>query len=302
MAFTIKIYEKNEYLYTLLKKRLISFYPDAYIVNPYLDQQDYIDRFSTHTRVIYDPADINISDIPHTTTSPIRLTEDSGIIDCSRLIQMLKREEESPVGIRPVSGSMYAVLPFVYSDQRERFISSLATELSGADFNIRLDFTSKLRAMWKGSVRSNMTPLLEACRSRKFVPEDILKYCNMDDYGFLTPGSTTNYDDIYDAGIERSKILLNHAADLAHSKTRFVNVLAIIEGFRTKDLPELLCSCDKVSILLPAESTEEDIGAKDLIAMLTQTLGKERVSVNYANMPSGTESDTDTLDNRRLVV
>lgn len=302
MAFTIKIYEKNEYLYTLLKKRLISFYPDAYIVNPYLDQQDYIDRFSTHTRVIYDPADINISDIPHTTTSPIRLTEDSGIIDCSRLIQMLKREEESPVGIRPVSGSMYAVLPFVYSDQRERFISSLATELSGADFNIRLDFTSKLRAMWKGSVRSNMTSLLEACRSRKFVPEDILKYCNMDDYGFLTPGSTTNYDDIYDAGIERSKILLNHAADLAHSKTRFVNVLAVIEGFRTKDLPELLCSCDKVSILLPAESTEEDIGAKDLIAMLTQTLGKERVSVNYANMPSGTESDTDTLDNRRLVV
>lgn len=302
MAFTIKIYEKNEYLYTLLKKRLISFYPDAYIVNPYLDQQDYIDRFSTHTRVIYDPADINISDIPHTTTSPIRLTEDSGIIDCSRLIQMLKREEESPVGIRPVSGSMYAVLPFVYSDQRERFISSLATELSGADFNIRLDFTSKLRAMWKGSVRSNMTSLLEACRSMKFVPEDILKYCNMDDYGFLTPGSTTNYDDIYDAGIERSKILLNHAADLAHSKTRFVNVLAVIEGFRTKDLPELLCSCDKVSILLPAESTEEDIGAKDLIAMLTQTLGKERVSVNYANMPSGTESDTDTLDNRRLVV
>lgn len=302
MAFTIKIYEKNEYLYTLLKKRLISFYPDTYIVNPYLDQQDYIDRFSTHTRVIYDPADINISDIPHTTTSPIRLTEDSGIIDCSRLIQMLKREEESPVGIRPVSGSMYAVLPFVYSDQREMFISSLATELSGADFNIRLDFTSKLRAMWKGSVRSNMTSLLEACRSRKFVPEDILKYCNMDDYGFLTPGSTTNYDDIYDAGIERSKILLNHAADLAHSKTRFVNVLAVIEGFRTKDLPELLCSCDKVSILLPAESTEEDIGAKDLIAMLTQTLGKERVSVNYANMPSGTESDTDTLDNRRLVV
>ena len=62
MAFTIKIYEKNEYLYSLLKKRLISFYPDAYIVNPYLDRQDYADRFSTYTRVIYDPADINIAD------------------------------------------------------------------------------------------------------------------------------------------------------------------------------------------------------------------------------------------------
>ena len=302
MAFTIKIYEKNEYLYSLLKKRLISFYPDAYIVNPYIDQQDYADRFSTFTRVIYDPADINISDIPHSTTSPIRLTEGSGIIDCSRLIKMLKNEEDSPVGIRPVSGSMYAVLPFVYSDERERFISDLATELSGADFNIRLDFTSKLRAMWKGSVRSNMTSLLEACRSKKFVPEDILKYCNMDDYGFLTPGSTTNCNDIYDAGIERSRTLITHAANLAHSKSLFINVLTVIEGFRTKDLPELLCSCDKVSILLPAQSSEEDIGATELIAMLTQTLGSERVTVYYANKPSGSEQSEDDIDNRRMVV
>ncbi|MBQ6017596.1 MAG: hypothetical protein IKH82_08780 [Clostridiales bacterium] len=302
MAFTIKIYEKNEYLYSLLKKRLISFYPDAYIVNPYLDRQDYADRFSTFTRVIYDPADINISDIPHSTTSPIRLTEGSGIIDCSRLIQMLKNEEDSPVGIRPVSGSMYAVLPFVYSDERERFISELSGELSGADFNIRLDFTSKIRAMWKGSVRSNMTSLLEACRSKKFAPEDILKYCNMDDYGFLTPGSTTNCDDIYDAGIERSKTLISHAANLAHSNNRLVNVLTVIEGFRTKDLPELLCSCDKVSILLPAQSSEEGIGASELITMLTQTLGRERVYVYYANKPSDSDNPEDDIDNRRLVV
>ena len=36
MAFTIRIYETNEYIYSLLKKRLGSFYPDAYIVNPCL--------------------------------------------------------------------------------------------------------------------------------------------------------------------------------------------------------------------------------------------------------------------------
>jgi hypothetical protein len=302
MAFTIKIYEKNEYLYSLLKKRLISFYPDAYIVNPYLDRQDYADRFSTYTRVIYDPADINIADIPHSDTSPIRLTEDSGIIDCSRLIQLLRYNEESPVGIRPVSGSMYAVLPFVYSDERDRFIRDFSSDLQDADFNVRLDFTSKLRALWKGSVRSNMTSLLDACRSKKFVPEDILKYCNMDDYGFLTPGSTTNYDDIYDAGIERSKTLITHAADLAHSKTQLINVLAVIEGFRTKDLPELLCSCDKVTILLPAKSAEEDIGAQDLVSMLTKTLGQERVSVVYIRDSSGSDNLEDPLDNRRLVV
>ena len=62
-----------------------------------------------------------------------------------------------------------------------------------------------------------MTSLLEACRSKKFEPEDILKYCNMDDSGFLTPGSCRNNDDVYDIGVSRSMTLMNHAADLAHS-------------------------------------------------------------------------------------
>ena len=283
MAFTIRIYETNEYIYSLLKKRLGSFYPDAYIVNPCLERQDEDDRFSDFTKVIYDPACINKDDIPSTAASPIRLTEDGGIIDCSRLISMLLPRADVPSVNQPLTGTLTAVIPFVYSDVRDRYICSLGHDLSGADFNIRLDFTSKIRSLWRSPAGSNMTSLLEACRSKKFEPEDILKYCNMDDSGFLSPGSCMNNDDVYDIGVSRSMTLINHAANLAHSNRRFVNVVAVVEGFRTNDLPELLSSCDHVTILLPAINAGEDIGSKDLIAQLTKALGRERISVFYAD-------------------
>ena len=297
MAFTIRIYEKDHYIYSLLKKRLISFFPDAYIVNPFFDDEDYEDRFSTSTRVLFNPEDINIEDVPYGSTSPIRLTEDSRIVDCSRLIRLLRSEEVPAVINSSSTGSFYAVLPFVYTNARESFIKSLSNELADSDFNVRLDLTSKLRAPYLNKSGSNMTSLLEACRSRKFKPDEILKYCNMDDMGFLTPGTTKDYDDVYDAGTERSITLMSHAASLAHTNTRFVNVVSVIEGFKTKDLPNLLCDCDKVLILLPSADAGEEIGARDLSALLTRTLGRERVSICYCE-----EENIDSLPIGRLVV
>ena len=303
MAFTIRIYEKNEYVYRLLKKRLSCFYPDAYIVNPFFDEQDYEDRFSDFTRVLYDPSDINEEDASSDLSSPIRLTEDGGIIDCARLISLLKPiEDATDHHIRPVTGSLTAVIPFVYSDVRDRFIRDLSSRLSDADLNIRLDFTSKLRSSWHSRSGCNMTALLEACKSRKFAPEDILKYCNMDDSGFLTLGSTANYDDINDMGISRSVTLMHHAAGLAHSNMRSANVLAVLEGYRTKDLPELVAECDKAYILLPARNAVEDLGSKDLITMLTKILGHERIEVYYAEGQNSPESIDAGLFQRRLVV
>ena len=142
-----------------------------------------------------------------------------------------------------------------------------------------------------------MTSLLEACRSKKFIPEEILKYCNMDEMGFLTPGTTKDYDDVYDVGTERSVTLMSHASRLAHTNTKFVNVVSVLEGFKTKDLPNLLCECDKVLILLPSVNTGEEIGARDLASLLTKTLGKERISVCYAE-----DINDDYLATGRLVV
>ena len=282
MAFTIKIYERNEYIYRLLRKRLLDFCPDAYIVNPYYDSDDSDDRFSNYTRVLYDPYDTNEKDINSYEASPLRRTEDGGIIDCAKLITFLRPDQTTSPFSRQLTGSLSAVIPFVYSDVRDRFIKDLSSHLSGADYNIRLDFTSRLRAINNKPSGFNMTSLLEACRSKKFVPEDILKYCNMDDLGFLTPGCSKGYDDVYDLGIGRSITLMDHAANLAHSTARFVNVIAVTEGFKTKELPELLCNCDRVFVLLPGRSTAEEIGAKDLISILTKALGQERIDVRYA--------------------
>ena len=282
MAFTIKIYQRDEYLYSLLKKRLLDFYPDAYIINPYLDHEEQDGRFSNYTRVLYDPADIKEDDISPYTASPLRCTEDGGIIDCAKLIPFINTHEDAPVTKMQIVGSISAVIPFVYSDVRDTFIKDLARQLPDSDYNIRLDFTSKLRALYRSTSGCNMTSLLEACRSKKFTSEDILKYCNMDETGFLTPGCCKGHDDVYELGIERSITLLNHASDLAHSKNKLVNVLAVIEGFKTKELPELLGNCDKVYILLPARSSSEDLGSRELISMLTKTLGSERIEVRYA--------------------
>lgn len=302
MAFTIKIYDKDEYIYQLLKRRLSNFFPDAYIVNPYFDSLEDDDRFSDYTKVLYNPKAISDEDINLHAASPIRLTEDGGLIDCARFVPMLRNNSFATPFLSPVTGTVTAVLPFVYSNERDRFILDLEKELTGADFNVRLDFTSKIRALWRQSAGSNMTSLLEACKSKKFAPEDILKYCNMDDSGFLTPGSTTNNDDVYDMGLTRSVTLMHHATNLVHRNNKLINVLAVVEGFRSVDLPDLLSGCDMVTILLPARNAGEDIGAQDLITLLKKTLGQERVSVRYINEASLESSFDDILNQRRQVV
>jgi hypothetical protein len=92
------------------------------------------------------------------------------------------------------------------------------------------------------------------------------------------------------------------ASDLAHSRQLFANVLAVVEGFRTADLPGLLAGCDKVIILLPAKNASEDIGARDLITMLTKVLGKERISIRYAEDFAPRSELDEALTQRSLAV
>ena len=63
MAFTIKVFEKDDYLFSLLKMRLETMFPDAYIINAIEDpgRSDCLD-FSEFTKIIYDPRNIDMSD------------------------------------------------------------------------------------------------------------------------------------------------------------------------------------------------------------------------------------------------
>ena len=61
--------------------------------------------------------------------------------------------------------------------------------------------------------------------------------------------------DVYDAGTERSVTLMHHAASLAHTNTKFVNVVSVLEGFKTKEqLADYYAAADV--FVLP---TREDI-------------------------------------------
>ena len=63
MAFTIKIFEKDRYLFSLLKTRFETMFPDAYIIDAIncTGQTDCVD-FSEFTKTIYDPRNIDMSD------------------------------------------------------------------------------------------------------------------------------------------------------------------------------------------------------------------------------------------------
>ena len=65
---------------------------------------------------------------------------------------------------------------------------------------------------------------------------------------------------------------------------------------------DLLAGCDKVFILLPAKNAGEDLGARDLITMLTKALGQERISVWYAEQSSSKTGVDDVLSQRRVAV
>ena len=126
MAFTIKIYEKNEYISGLLKKRLKSFFPDAYIVNPYFDDQE--TRFSDYERVLYDPKDISKEELSSFSVSPIRLTEDGGIIDCARFIPMIRKNAESLVSDMKSSSSVPIITG--YTDAEKNLYSEQLRQLN----------------------------------------------------------------------------------------------------------------------------------------------------------------------------
>ena len=57
MAFSIKIYEKDKYMYALMKARIGAIFPEAYITDPYLEKGTGTDgdMFGEFTRILYNP-------------------------------------------------------------------------------------------------------------------------------------------------------------------------------------------------------------------------------------------------------
>ena len=306
MAFTIKIYEKDKYMYALMKARLGTIYPEAYITNPYLESRSDTDgdMFGEFTKVLYNPRQFGeeFDPFPHDSTlkslkdcldRPVPVLDQNGIVDCRKICNALginSDQDKISNTTDPGKGRIEALIPFVYISDRENYIRNNYQDLTDADLSLRLDFTSRLRAPDnEGSefLAGNMTGLLEACSSRKFDPNDIFKYCSRDSMGYLTPGSSKGDDDVYDIGSTRCRILLDKCRQLITDGKRKINVLAVAEGFRSAELPVLVSDCDRVTILFSGKNRNEETAASGLITSISRALTHGTIVTDYADIPGG---------------
>ena len=305
MAFTIKIYEKDKYMYSLIKARIETMYPEAYITDPYLGSNSDTDgdMFGEFTKVIYNPKQFGedfgldqksgeLSELKEILDKPVPLIDHDGIIDCRKICNALglgnyQDQRNYDVTDNKGHGRLEVLIPFVYISDREKYISHRFSNMTDSDLALRLDFTSRLRAPEDGGseiLAGNMTGLLEACSSRRFEPNDILKYCSRDNMGFLTPGVTKGDDDVYDIGSTRCRLLLDKCRQLVSDETRIINVLAVAEGFRSAELPALVSDCDRVIILFSGKDRNEEAAASGLINSINRSLTHGTVTTDYIDL------------------
>ena len=308
MAFTIKIYEKDKYMYALMKARLGALYPEAYITDPYLESRSDTDgdMFGEFTKVLYNPKQFGedfgialhndaLQSLKECLDKPVPVFDQNGIVDCRKICNALgissDQDQDHISKMTDVSkGRIEVLIPFVYINERENYIKNNYRDMTDADLSLRLDFTSRLRVPDDAGnefLAGNMTGLLEACSSRKFDPNDIFRYCSRDTMGFLTPGTSKGDDDVYDIGSTRCRILLDKCRQLISDGKRTINVLAIAEGFRTAELPVLVADCDRVTILFSGKSRNEETAASGLITSISRALTHGTIVTDFADMPNG---------------
>ncbi|MBP5655464.1 MAG: hypothetical protein J6X33_08110 [Clostridiales bacterium] len=251
MAFGIKIFEKDEYLFTLLRQRLGYFFPEAYIMrfsepNALAQTVTEDERFCEFEKTLFDQRQFTQED----TGDPeaVALFDDKGTIDCQRLSRAIGVAGRiTPVNIsRGTEAEITVLLSFVYSSEREDYIRKLRTPYD-YDIPLRLDFTGGY-----GLARSdpgNMNELIRLSSSRKFKPEDILAFVHRDDTGFLTPGGTTDPDLIHEIGSSGVIKILKAAKELAAKDPMSVAALAVLESFSSKEMIEISGNADRVIVL-----------------------------------------------------
>lgn len=287
MAFTIKVFEKDDYLFSLLKMRLETMFPDAYIINAVEDpgRSDCLD-FSEFTKIIYDPRNIDMSDFK----DAVPIFDERGVIDCRKIADRLGlaaslRKSADTISIR--SGLAAALIPYVYMEDREALIDRLLAErVFMSDNALRIDLMGRMRVPGPESAGirpGGMTRLIELAGKKNFRPEDILSCCNMDKKGFLTPGATNGEDDVYDAGMNVIRRIVASSVALTRSASPTTDALVIFEGFRSSELTELVSDFDEVILLLPSRNSQEDLGTRKLVSGIEQTLNGGRLTVRYAD-------------------
>lgn len=269
MTLGIKVYEKDDYLYSLIKERLQINLPTAYICN-YRSENF---KFTNNIRVIFDNKQFSIDSIEDSYRSKAIPLYENNIIDIKRITKAITNIDEPIHDISETNDQIRLLISFSYIDERESFINQV---ISPNSFNglhpIRIDLMSSIRMLDSSHSNSNnaLSNLLRSCTQKNFTPERILQYLGPDSSGFLTPGKPINDDDVFDIGIKASARLMELTKELCQKMNS--GALFVAEGWRLNEMFELIARCDSLHILLPARMCTEDTGMSNELGLFQRNL------------------------------
>ena len=267
MTFGILVYEKDEYLYTLIKERLASKFPTAYIERAGQTVSDSF-KLIKQIHVLYDNRQYNAP--PDSPASvPVPLFSDDGkghsIIDMRVISKAISGNLITDGSREHCTGTdrdrLRLLISYAYIDERETFIRhAVGPDSFDCLHPIRIDLMSGIRMpnTFTPEASGSISGLLRSCTDKKFAPVRILDYLNPDSNGFLSCGKPDNEDDVFDIGIDHSDRLMELLADLCTKED--TGALVVAEGWRVSELLRLIRWCDTLHILLPARMCTEDTG------------------------------------------
>ncbi len=292
MSTGIVIYEKNDYVFTLLKSRLSIYFPDSYIFRAGSDDLSQGNgELASITDVIYDDHQFSEYEVREFSNSfssntdeliPLYSISDDGkeCIDCSTLARLLSRNTKDSIldGNLTINhainkpGKTLLLLPFAYISERESYIDHMLQDFKNeTDICLRLDIMSGIRMPQRFTTatdKGSLTALLKLAQKDTLTINDIPNYCNPDGYGFITPGKPENSDDVFDYGFQAIEKLIKTASEFSHQEDMPVNTCIVMEGFRFADLRKAASIADELHILFPRELYSRDISFKTEIGSL----------------------------------
>lgn len=290
MAFGIIIYEKDSYLYALMKERLSAKFPQAYIKQAGIEDRDVDLKLIDEIFMLYDDRQFNPSELPRE-GSPIPIFTDDGkghrIIDMRMIYEKLTGIKGTETSTVPSGYSdkdrLKLLISYAYIDERETFIKqAIGPESFDCMHPIRIDLMSGIRmpTTFTSDSEGSVTKLLRACENRRFRPAQILEYLNPDSSGFLSCGKPENEDDVFDLGSKACKELLGHLKALCEKED--TGALVVVEGWRVSELTEFIPFFDTLHILLPARMCTEDTGMTKELGMFKRALSSgSLMTVHY---------------------
>ncbi len=272
MAFGIRIYEKDEYLYSLIKERLQTHFPQAYICR--FGSDDF--KLTSNIKVLFDNRQFDMNSLEESTKTLVIPLYENNAIDIKRITKAIVDDNtnDDSVITDSADNQIRLLISYAYIDERESFISQV---LGPSSFNsmhpIRIDLMSGIRmprSFATSKPNNALSTLLRLSTNMSFNPDSILEYLGPDAGGFLSPGKPVNEDDVFDIGINASAKLMEHTKKLCQKMSG--GALFVAEGWRISESLKLISNCDSLHILLPARMCTEDTGMTNELGTFKRNL------------------------------